>query len=312
MRKFLALIVALAAVVTACSGPAVTTDDPYELIHRAQSADWDRVQIDIGVNVTGAETISIDPSALRFAIDTEAGKANVHVALPLSALGDAASELEALGITGDTLEFDVIYDGEALYAKSATLGNLLAALMIQSGEVPSGDMTGWLRLLSKEDIDSLGELGTGLSPVPIPDDLPIPSDADTATIKTKLEEIGVTLTYAGTGSRNGVDADHVTVAVDMAKLAASESFDTGDLDFDPSEATVSGDLWFDRANGRLIGIDVHVAWTSGQAGTADVTINLHAPDSGVSFDAPGTFVEVPLMDMIQSLLSGFGAGLFEQ
>jgi hypothetical protein len=315
MRKFLALVVALAAVIAACSGPAATTDDPYELVHRAQSATWDRFQVDIGINAAGGtENFSMDPSALRIAVDKPAGKANIHVAFPIAALGDSASELRAMGITGDTLDFDVIYDADALYAKSASLGNLFAALMIQSGEIPSGDMTGWLRLLSKADIDSLGSLGGGISPLPIPSNLPIPSAADAATLKTTLEDLGVTLTYAGTGTRNGVDADHVTVAVDVAKLAASDymaGLDANGVTFDPSDGTVSGDLWFDRSAGRLIGVDVHAASTADPPETVDVTINIHEPDAGVSFDAPDTFVEVPLMDMISSLMSGFGSGLFQ-
>ncbi|NJD26877.1 MAG: hypothetical protein FIA92_01100 [Chloroflexi bacterium] len=315
MRKFLVLVAVLAAMVAACGGQAAVTNDPYELVHRAQSATWERVQVDVGINVSGPETISIDPSAMRFAIDTTAGKANIHVAFPIAALGDAASEIRALGITGDTLDIDVIFDGEALYAKSAALGNVFAALMVQAGEIPSGDMTGWLQLLSKADLESLGSLGGGLSPVPVPDDLPIPSGADVGTIKTSLEEMGITLTYVGTGSRNGVDADHVSVAVDLAKLAESEfvkGMDSGDLDLDPSDGTLSGDLWFERSNGRLIGVDIHAASTTDTTEKADITINLHDPDAGVSFDAPASFVEVPLMELISSFMGGLGGGLLPQ
>jgi len=316
MRKFLALFVALAAVLAACGSPTATTDNPYELVQNARSATWDRVQVDIGIDASGGtQTFSIDPSALRFAVDTTTKKVNVHIAFPIAALGDSASELRAIGIIGDTIEFDVIYDGAALYAKSATLGNLFAALLIQSGEIPSGDMTGWLQLLTKADIDSLGSLGGGLSPVPIPSSFPIPSDADAATLQAKLEDMGITLTYAGSASRNGVDADHVTVAVDLAKLAASDymsGLGSDGLTVDPNEGTISGDLWFDRSAGRLIGVDVHIASTADPPEMADVTINIHEPDAGVSFDAPDTFVEVPLMDMISSMMGGFGSGLFQQ
>jgi hypothetical protein len=316
MRKLLALVVTLAAVAAACGGQTATTNDPYEIVHRSQAATWDRVQVDVGISVTGPDTISIDPSALRFAIDTEAGKANVHVAFPISALGDSAAELRQLGITGDNLELDAIYDGEALYAKSP-LGNLLAALMIQAGEIPSGDMTGWLRLFSAEDVESLGSLfGGGLTPIPVPDDLPFASAADVATLKATLEGMGIALTHAGTESHNGVDADKVAVAIDLAKLAASEYFtdlgSNGMVDLDPADGTLSVDLWFDRGNGRLIGIDIHAASTADPTEKADITINLHEPDAGVSFDAPASFVEVPLIDMLSTLMESFGGGLIPQ
>ncbi len=318
MRKTLALVGVLAVLVAACGGQTATTDDPYELVHNAQAASWDRVQVDIGINVTGGDTpLSLDKSALRFAIDQSAGKANIHVALPLAQLGDAVSELRSLGITGDTLDIDVIYDGDALYAKSPTLGNLLAAMMIQSGEIPAGDMSGWLKLLSKADLESLGSFGDGLSPVPVPDELPFPSAADAATIKSTLEDMGITLTYEGTGSRSGVDADHVAVAVDLAKLAESEYIkgmggSNGNVTIDQDMGTLSGDLWFDRGNGRIVGVDIHATSTSDTSETADISIDLHEPDSGVSFDAPALFVEVPIMEMIGSLMGAFGGDIFQQ
>ncbi|HSL97503.1 MAG TPA: hypothetical protein VK831_02930 [Candidatus Deferrimicrobiaceae bacterium] len=316
MRKLLALVVAVAAVLAACGGQTATTNDPYELLSKSQSASWDRVQVDIGLSVTGPEEISIDPSALRIAVDTETERVNVHVAFPISALGDSAAELRQLGITGDSLEFDAIYDGDALYAKSP-LGNLLAALMIQAGEIPTGDMTGWLKLLSKADFESMVDrFGGGFTPVPMPDDLPIPSAADSATLKATLEGMGVTLTYAGTESHNGVDAEKVTADVDLAKLADSDYFSglgsDGTMDLNPDEATLAVDLWFDRGNSRLIGIDVHAASTSDQSQKADITINLHEPDAGVSFDAPASFVDVPLMEMISTLMETFGGGLIPQ
>ena len=65
-------------------------------------------------------------------------------------------------------------------------------------------------------------------------------------------------------------------------------------------------------NGRPIGIEVHAASTSDPTEKADITINLHEPDAGVSFDAPASFVEVPLMEMLSSLMESFGGGLIPQ
>lgn len=311
MRKILALVVALAAVVAACGGQA-TTNDPYELLNRSQSANWDRVQVDIGVVVSGPDAFTLEPGALRFAVDSKAGKANVHIAFPISVLGEEAAQLRALGI-GETLELDVIFDGQALYAKSP-LGTLLAALMIQSGEIPSGDMTGWLQLLSKADIEALGSLGGGLVPVPLPDDLPIPSAADVASLKSALDEMGVSLTHAGTVSRNGADVEKVSAAIDLAKLAQSEYLDQlgsgAPMDFDPADGTLAADLYFDRGNSRLVGLDIHAASKSDPNEKADIAINLREPDASVSFDAPGSFVEVPLMEMLSTLMEAFGGGMF--
>jgi hypothetical protein len=314
MRKLLLLVVTLATVLAACGGAAQTTNDPYELVRRSQSATWERVQVDVGISVTGPETISIDPSALRFAVDTEAGKANIHIAFPISALGDAAAEIRALGITGDNLELDVIWDGEALYAKSP-LGNMLAALMIQAGEIPTGDMTGWLKLMTKAEFESLIALAGG-GAIPDPDEIPIPSAADAATMKSQLDEMGITLTHAGTATRNGVEVDKVSAAVDLAKLAQSDAFDSlgssGSIDLDPEDGTLSFDLYFDRGNSRLVGIDVHAASKSDPTEKADITINLHDPDAGVSFDAPAGATDVPLMEMIGTLMEAFGGGMFPQ
>jgi hypothetical protein len=313
MRKFLMLVVALAAVLAACGPTAQTTSDPYELVRRSQSATWDRLQVDVGITVSGSEAFSIDPSALRFAVDTEAGKVNVHIALPIAALGDAATELQALGITGETLELDVIWDGDALYAKSP-LGNVLAALMIQAGEIPTGDMTGWLKLMTKAEFESLVDMVGGGAGIPDPDDLPIPSAADAATMKSQLEEMGITLTHAGTASRNGADVDKVTGTVDLEKLAQSETFQDlnsdSPLDLDPEDGTLSFDLYFDRPNARLVGIDIHAASKSDPTETAEVTINIHDPDAGVGFDAPAGATEVPLLEMLGTLFEAFGGDLF--
>ncbi len=313
MRKFLVLVVALAAVVAACGGAAPTTSDPYELVRKSQAATWDKVQVEVGVTVSGEDAISIDPSAMRFAVDSKAGKANVHIALPIAALGEeAATQLTALGIIGPNLELDVIFDGEALYAKSP-LGSFLSLMLIQSGETPPANPTGWLQLLSKADIESLGALvGGGAG---IPDDLPIPSAADAATIKSTLEEMGITLTHAGTAKRGNVDAEHVTAAVDVAKLVESDYFKnmgSSKPDIDADDATLTGDLWFDTGNSRLIGIDIHAVSKTDANEKADITINLRDPDAGVTFDKPADAEVVPLMEMLGSLMEAFGGGLIPQ
>src|SRR4029078_7541783 len=104
---------------------------------------WDQIKLSIGMTTTGTESdISVKPEDIQIALDTKAGKGAFHVSLPKSALGSEAASLAQLGGTGDTLEIDVLFDGESLYAKSPIAATLLPMLMAQTGTPLTGDLTG--------------------------------------------------------------------------------------------------------------------------------------------------------------------------
>ncbi len=309
MRRLSLIVLTLLAIlaVAGCSGAPATTD-PYDLARKAMDAKWDTVQIDLAINAKDAtSTIKIDPGAMRMVIDSKSGKALVHVAVPVSALGADAASLKALGVTGDSVDIDVVYDGAALYAKSPVLGNLLGSLLAQSGQMPSGDMTGWLRLGTKEDFASMG--GSVASEAPT-------SSLDAAGLKKDLEANGVTLTFVGTESRNGVDANHVKAAVDITKLGEGSKAlgQLGGTQLDQIKAlaktgTISLDFWTDRSSNKLVEADLHFVQTGTSAGTADFVVTLKAPDAGTSFDAPSSYTDLPVKSLLGSFLQMFGGSV---
>jgi hypothetical protein len=302
-------VAALALLVAACGGatPAANAD-PYELATKPFAASWEQVKIQFGISGTdGTTDVSIPPEAIQVSFDTTAGKAAIHLAIPVSALGDSASQLAMLGVT-ESLDLDVVYDGQALYAKSPIAARILPMLLLQTGQqAPSGDLGGWLKLGTAADFAGLvGSLGALPSPAASPSFDPATLDA--AELKTELEKAGVTLTFAGTENKNGVDADHLTATIDFAKLAASEFAASlpadrkATLDEFAGEATMTADIWLDRASGRLAQFDLHAAETGG-SGKFDMSLLVSAPDAN-AFATPDGATELPIAPLLQSLVQG--------
>jgi hypothetical protein len=310
MRRFLALaLIAVTATVAACSGSGTT--DPYQLAWNARTAGWDQVQVDVGVSVKGGSNpVTINPGAIRLVVDSKAGKGLFHVSLPAAALGtDASKLLTQFGISGTTIDLDVLYDGTALYAKSPFAPALVAALFSSSGTAPSGDLTGWLKLASKADFESLGALAGGS----LPSTAPMATIADAAALKTQLEGMGITLTYVGSEQHNGVDANHLSAAVDWQKLAANPLFAAGSSQAQVKTglaaleaATVSLDFWLDKSSNRIIGIDFKASPKSDTTQSGEVIINFKTPDAGTSLETPSSFVELPVMQSLGQLMKSFG------
>jgi hypothetical protein len=309
------LLVPATLVATACGASATPSPSPadaYESISRAFEAPMDQIKVQVGVTSSGGSNdISIDPSAIQVVLDTKAGKGNLHLSLPVAALGSDAAQLKTLGVTGDTLDLDVLYDGTALYAKSPLAATLLPMLMAQSGQSVAGDLTGWLRLGTADDFAALaGSLGAMASLAPEASAAPSGlGNLSPDELKSELESAGVVLTYVGTGSRNGADADHLTLTIDPSKLATSPlasqipGGQLGQLQGLASGDTLSTDVWLNRSDGRLNEIDLHVASADGSK--TDVTILVSVPDSA-SFDAPTDYTDVPIAPLLTTLLQTFG------
>ena len=315
------LVVALALLsllIAACGGgsatptPAAVTD-PNEILARAVAAPMDQVEVKIGIKTSGDTSgdISIDPDSIVITVDSQAGKGSFHLSLPTSALGSDASMLGALGATGDTIDLDVLFDGQAVYAKSPLAATLLPLLMAQSGQTTSGDLTGWLRLGTADDFAGLGETfgaipgaspGTSAAPEVLP-------SFDPQQLQADLQASGVTLAYAGTESHNGVDADHLTMTVDGQKLASGPlasdmpSIGGSQLQDLANAGTLTADAWFDHSTGRVMELDLH--GTDGSGATFDITILVSTPSS-TSFDAPSSYTDVPIVPLLTSLMQTFG------
>lgn len=309
MRRLLAMILAIltATTIVACSNAPAGSSDPYELARKSMDASWDKVQVDVtATSKGGSSDFTLEPGAIRFTSDGKSGKVAFHMAVPTSILGAEAASLRALGVTGDSVDIDVIFDGDALYAKSPVLFGVLKAFLAQSGQAPTGDMTGWLKLGTKADFESMGgSIVPGASAAAT-------AAPDAATLKKELEANGVTLTFAGVEKKNGADANHLKAAIDVAKLSSDSVGGIGSAQLDQvkqlaKSGTVSADVWTDKGSNRVVEIDVH--FVGNDKATVDITVGLKEPDAGASYDAPKDAVDLPIKDMLMPLLQMFGSGL---
>lgn len=273
-------LVALAA--AACGGTTPASTDPYTIAGKAFDAAYDQVKVQVGIKTSGGTSdIAIDPGAIELVLDTKAGKGSFHLSLPVAALGSDAASLRSMGITGDTLDLDVLWDGQALYAKSPLAASLIPALLAQSGQTVSGDLTGWLKLGTADEFGALAKQFAGTPEASAPASTAPIGDLDPAALKKDLEDSGIVVTYVGSETRNGVEADHLTLTLDPAKLAsgpAAQQLPAAQLNQLTGLAgseTLSADLWLDKASGRLTEIYLHGASQSGEK--ADVTILLSTP-----------------------------------
>lgn len=317
MRRLTALAgLVIVAALAGCGGSSAK--DPYQLVFASKAATPDVMQVRIGLATVGGSTpIAIAPDAFKVTTDKISGKVRIQVDVPFASLGIPPAALAGLGVSGEKLALDVLYDGDALYANSPVLASTLTTLMTELGQTPTGQLTGWLKLGTKTEFEALAAglgAGAGASMAPLP------SVTDGAGLKTQLESYGITLAYAGEETRNGVDSHHLTMAMDLAKLAQNPAFGSlngtqlGQLGAMAGAVTISADWWLDKASGRNVEVDLHVAPTgavpSSEPSRVDVTVLFGTPDAGATFDAPATFTEVPLAPIVQGLMQQFGKGLF--
>ncbi|MEO8468969.1 MAG: hypothetical protein ABI573_04810 [Chloroflexota bacterium] len=310
--SLLALLVAFTVVVAACGG-GTTTSDPYQIVSGSMKAPLDPVQVNIGFELKdGATTVSIDPSALAFVASKADGTAAVHVSIPAAALGSSASMLTQFGITGSTIDLDVVYDGTAVYGRSPLFATLLTMILQPSGDLPSGDLAGWLQLVTTEDLKGLAGTSSGSGNMP---SFAVPSAGDGPGFKAALEEAGITLQMAGTEQHDGADAYHLTVAIESTKLLANKALDSvsraqlDEMSTALKSVTLSGDLWVDKASNRIVEFDGHAASTADSKQSGTLTIKIGSPDGSVSTAAPSSFLVVPFKSIVTNVMSLVGQGL---
>ncbi|OGO56633.1 MAG: hypothetical protein A2V84_04320 [Chloroflexi bacterium RBG_16_70_13] len=305
---FASSLLAVMAVAAACGGSS--GGDPYDLLYKPIEADRDPVQVNVGFAVTAEGTsIVVDPSQVGFVVDRAGGSSALHLAIPFGALDIDPATLAPLGVVGDSIDVDIVLDGDAVYARSPILGTLLQTLLAQSGELPDGDLGDWLRLGTTAELESvMGLLGGGAA---IPS-ATMPPAGNAGELKSTLEGLGITLKNEGRQNQNGVDANHVSVSLDVDKLLASdylEMVSPAELEAGRSalqQVELEVDLWLDASSGNLAEVDVKAASTTGTSGVIELTLRFRDPDGTIQTDAPGSFVELPLQSIVEELIRGGG------
>jgi hypothetical protein len=304
------LVIAVTALVGGCAG-AAAPPDPYEQLTASMKATWSPIQVNIGVKVTAqGRTITLDPKDMAIVVDTAAEKFALHVSLPAAELGIPTMTLDQLGFDGDSIDFDLIYASDALYARSALFKPVLRLVLGPTGKVPAGDLAGWLKFGTKEELAALSALSGSAAGMPSF----APASPGVGATKASFEAAGITFTSAPNDKHNGVEMQHITIAIDLGKLTSNPEFlagagpQSGAAIAALKALTTSGDLWLDPASNRILEADTHVVSTTDPTEVGDVTITAHDPDGSVSLDAPASAVDVPLGTLISEMMKLFGKG----
>ncbi|HEY3165459.1 MAG TPA: hypothetical protein VGJ71_13920 [Candidatus Limnocylindrales bacterium] len=313
-HRFTALASLLLAVVLAIAGcgGASGPPDPYQLLNDSTKATWNPIQINIGMTFKfQGETITLDPKNIAMVVDNASQKFGFHVSIPAASLGIPAGSLGSLGIDGDSIDFDMVYNGDGLFMRSAIMKPTLQMILGPIGRLPRGDLTGWLKLGTKEELAALSALaaaGGTASP---------PPGAINDVSKKSFEEAGISLTTAAAvEKRNGVDAQHITLAIDTAKLASNPAFSAGaGSGAQAAQAialvkalSISGDIWVESSTKRILELDTHIAPASDATQGGDVTITAHDPDGSVSLEAPSSSTDVPLGILVSEMMKLVSGG----
>jgi hypothetical protein len=303
-----------AAVVTAGCAAAAPPPDAYDQLSAAIETSWSPIQVNVGLRATTTgSTFELDARNLAFVLDTAGGRAGLHVSLPAADLEIPVGTLRQLGIDGDSIDFDLVYAGDALYVRSPVLRPTLRMILGPTGKLPAGDLGGWLKLGTKEELTALAALG-GSATGGLPSFAP-PS-AGPGSFRTSLEAAGIAIASAGAEQRNGADRLHLTFTVDTTKLAADPNFRAGagaggqrDLAIATvKDMTVSGDLWIDPATNHVVEMSSHVASAANPADAGDVIVTVIAPDGSVPLDVPSSFVDIPLGPLLTEAMKLLGRG----
>jgi hypothetical protein len=320
LRTLAAAAFTTIAITTAgCSAAAAPTPPPdaATLIQSAGKATYPtKLEFTFGGSVTTAgKATSLPDKMLTVDVDTAAGAGIVHLSLPVALLGDTVKpQLAAMGVTGDTLSLDVLFDGKALYAKSPALPALVSQLSLLGGgaSLPTLTADTWAMLVDEATIQQVMASAKGAVSSAAPS-----ASISTADMKAQLEAAGVTISLGAQVTGPGGPANVVKFSVDPAKLKAYAAANANKV---PSSAasqlsnldsftSLSGEAMVDAATSRLEQLTVSAA---GKQDGADMSFDLklgvaEAP-AGTSFAAPSGAVSVPVVQMLAPLFSGMFSG----
>lgn len=314
----LAVALAVAGCGSAASSPTPPPDAGSVLTAASKASYPTKLEVSIAGSVTSAgTTVSLPDKALTIDVDTAAGVGLVHLAIPVSVLGaDAVPALKALGVTGDTLTLDALYDGKAVYAKSPLLPALIAQLSaLSSGTpLPTVGADAWARLIDEATLKELASSATSAASSAAPASSMSPAD-----LKATLEKVGATMTLGAQATGAGGPANDVKITIDPAKakaymLAHPEEFPTTQLSTVSSLgdlSTLSADVLVDVATSRVEQVSLTAAGKQdGKDISVSFQVNIGEAPASVSFAAPSDAVDVPLVKILGPLVgSMLGGGL---
>lgn len=312
MSRLMFCAVLLAAVIAGCGAPA--TNDPYVLTSNALDASWSRVQIDVSLRAQIAgESVSLERGALRLAMDVESGKALFTLSIDARDFGLEPAELPFLGLRDPRIEVDVLFDGEAVYARSPLAAEFLPMLLGEFGEAAQEDYAGWLRLGSREEFEVLAALASMSQPQPeVAPQLAELAAMSPAEIQAWMEGAGVTLSYEGVEQREGVQASHLRMVMDMAKLVQSQQLPGVDprqlAEIAAAEAVITADAWLNPATSRPVEVSLELTSSDPELEQLSLAVYFSEPDASVTFASPESYVDVPVVSLIQQFMGGFGPG----
>lgn len=314
----LAVALAVAGCGSAASSPTPPPDAGSVLTAASKASYPTKLEVSIAGSVTSAgTTVSLPDKALTIDVDTAAGVGLFHLAIPVSVLGaDAVPALKALGVTGDTLTLDALYDGKAVYAKSPLLPALIAQLSaLSSGTpLPTVGADAWARLIDEATLKELASSATSAASSAAPASSMSPAD-----LKATLEKVGATMTLGTQATGAGGPANDVKITIDPAKakaymLAHPEEFPTTQLSTVSSLgdlSTLSADVLVDVATSRVEQVSLTAAGKQdGKDISVSFQVNIGEAPASVSFAAPSDAVDVPLVKILGPLVgSMLGGGL---
>lgn len=314
----LAVALAVGGCGSAASSPTPPPDAGSVLTAASKASYPTKLEISIAGSVTSAgTTVSLPDKALTIDVDTSAGVGSFHLAIPVSVLGaDAGPALKALGVTGDTLTVDALYDGKAVYAMSPLLPALIAQLSALSSGTPLPTLAAdaWAKLIDEATLKQLASSATTAAASAAPISSMSPDD-----IKATLDKAGATMTLGAQTTGAGGPANDVKITIDPAKakaymLAHPEQFPSsqvstisamGDL------STVSFDVLVDVATSRVEQVSMTAAGKQdGKDVSATLQVNIGEAPASVSFAAPSDAVDVPLVKILGPLVGSMLGGGF--
>lgn len=328
LRATFGLAIAVLLAVAGCGGG---NPDPYAVLDQARTANYDRLQVNLGFTVDvdaqtdpnfpdvqrPATSISVDPSLITAAAETKTGRWYVRLAVPLDALGMGNQGIP-MGLPFASIDLEALSDGTDLFVKSPLLPMALGGV---GGAPITGDMTGWVRLGSVESLAPLGgsmffPFGFGGVPTfPTADILPAAGDA--AALKAFLTELATTVEYVGTETVEGIELVHLKGGVNIVNLVQSQRFlSLTGMTRDQIQGIaqmegkigISTEIWVNKASGRLATLRFDGTSVEAPVGTVGVILRIAEPGPEISFEAPATFANVDLTELMGNQFPGIGIG----
>jgi hypothetical protein len=337
-------LAAVALLVGACSGGA----DPYDLVNRARTASWDRLEVDVSLALEirpasgempllpGQPTsIRVPPGSIVLALEPGTGRWRFRLALDEAALGLGPIFPGAGGGAG-RLELEAAFDGTSLFARGPLAADYLGMLQALPGGPRPADADAWIRLGTLDEYRALeaamgalpgggmGLLGLGLFGLPGAGgpSFALPDPADGEALEAALGAMGVSLSHVGTERLGDVETERVAAAVNLARLLESPAMAPLGPDvlrgvFEGTrDLRVGVDLWFEQDSGRLVEAAFGAATTSNAEGGGQfqLVVAFREPPPDTSFETPEEFMEGNVFSFLAEQLgqSMFGGGGVEE